>query len=183
MISAIDSITVNDIITGMNSDASYDLDGLTAEVGRLLEELGLLDAQPDGRVTAAPDIRTIRYYAGLGLVDKPRYEGREARYGRRHVLQLAAIKALQAAELSLAEIQERLYARSAAELESILAAVRDEQRHRPVAPLRTVRWREVTVVPGLKVLAEDGWSPGTDPAALETKLRAAVAALAHSGGA
>ena len=35
----------------------------------------------------------------------------------------------------------------------------------------------VTIEPGLKIMAEDGWSPGEDPAALLEKIRAAMGAL------
>jgi hypothetical protein len=74
-----------------NPDASLTLDELSTEVGRLLEEKALLEAQADGRgARAAPDARTVRYYGTLGLVDRPSIVDREARYGRRHVLQLVA---------------------------------------------------------------------------------------------
>src|SRR5215470_6793752 len=63
----------------------------------------------NGRVRDVPDRRTIRYYTTLGLVDRPAaMRGRTALYGRRHLLQLVAIKRLQAHGLSLAEVQERL---------------------------------------------------------------------------
>ena len=63
----------------------------------------------DRRVTDLPDERTIRWYATIGLLDRPSgNRGRTALYGERHVLQLVAIKRLQAAGHSLAEIQERL---------------------------------------------------------------------------
>jgi DNA-binding transcriptional MerR regulator len=56
-----------------------------------------------------PDLRTVRYYTTLGLLDRPAaMRGRTALYGRRHVLQLVAIKRLQARGLSLAQVQERL---------------------------------------------------------------------------
>ena len=53
--------------------------------------------QANGRVREVPDRRTIRYYTTLGLIDRPaRMRGRTALYGRRHLLQLVAIKRLQA---------------------------------------------------------------------------------------
>jgi hypothetical protein len=65
--------------------------------------------QASGRVRDVPDRRTIRYYTTLGLVDRPAaMRGRTALYGMRHLLQLVAIKRLQANGLSLAEIQARL---------------------------------------------------------------------------
>src|SRR5215813_8139736 len=64
---------------------------------------------PNGRVTPVPDRRLIRWYATIGLVDRPlASQGRTARYGPRHLLQLVAIKRLQARGLALAEIQAQL---------------------------------------------------------------------------
>jgi DNA-binding transcriptional MerR regulator len=65
--------------------------------------------QASGRVRDIPDRRTIRYYTTLGLIDRPAaMRGRTALYGQRHLLQLVAIKRLQANGLTLAEIQQRL---------------------------------------------------------------------------
>ena len=163
-----------------NPEPALTLDELSLEVSRLLEEKALLEAQADGRVAAAPDARTVRYYGTLGLVDRPSIVEREARYGRRHVLQLVAVKALQARGLPLAEIQARLYGRSNSELETLLSAVSQDQA-RP-AGVRALRWREVTVEPGLKVMVEDGWAPRLSPAALEERIRAALAALSTPEG-
>ncbi|HXF58729.1 MAG TPA: MerR family transcriptional regulator [Candidatus Saccharimonadales bacterium] len=163
-----------------NPEPALTLDELSLEVSRLLEEKALLEAQGDGRVAAAPDARTVRYYGTLGLVDRPSIVEREARYGRRHVLQLVAVKALQARGLPLAEIQARLYGRSNSELETLLSAVSQDQA-RP-AGVRALRWREVTVEPGLKVMVEDGWAPRLSPAALEERIRAALAALSTPEG-
>lgn len=66
---------------------------------------------PNGRVRDVPDCRTIRYYTTLGLLDRPaEMRGRLALYGPKHLLQLVAIKRLQARALSLAEIQQQLLA-------------------------------------------------------------------------
>ncbi|MEU7746850.1 MerR family transcriptional regulator [Nonomuraea sp. NPDC049158] len=68
------------------------------------------DAQPlNGRVRDVPGERLIRWYTTIGLVDPPlTRRGRIAQYGRRHLLQLVAIKRLQAAGRSIAEIQTAL---------------------------------------------------------------------------
>src|SRR5262249_7630167 len=64
--------------------------------------------QASGRVRDVPDVRTIRYYTTLGLLDRPaRMRGRTALYGQRHPLPLVAIKRLQARGLALAENQSR----------------------------------------------------------------------------
>jgi|RhiMetdeSRZDD1v2_1073273.scaffolds.fasta_scaffold138388_3 DNA-binding transcriptional MerR regulator len=65
--------------------------------------------QPSGRVRAVPDRRAIRWYTTIGLIDRPlAYRGRTALYGPRHLLQLVAIKRLQARGLSLVAIQQEL---------------------------------------------------------------------------
>lgn len=163
-----------------NTDPAMSLEELTRTAGLQLEDMGLLQAQADGRVTAAPDARTVRYYGTLGLVDRPEIVEREARYGRRHLLQLVAVKALQSRGLPLSDVQARLYACSNSELENLLKAV-TQDRPKPPA-VQPLRWREVTVEPGFKILVEDGWVSRLSSAALEERIRAAVAALSTPEG-
>jgi DNA-binding transcriptional MerR regulator len=80
-----------------------------------------LAAQPvgrfNGRIREIADVRTLRYYTTLGLLDRPsRWVGRTAYYGQRHLLQLVSIKRLQAKGQSLAKIQARLLNASSEEL-------------------------------------------------------------------
>ncbi len=76
--------------------------------------------QSSGRVSDVPSSRTIRYYASHGLLDAPLdWEGRTAIYGPRHVMQLVAIKRLQAKGLALSAIQERLHGLGDEALEEI----------------------------------------------------------------
>lgn len=96
------------------------LSELAEAVSRALEEAGDYPGAPNERVRERPDVRTIRYYGTLGLMDKPaRMRGRTALYGRRHLLQLVAIKRLQAEGRSLAEIQARLAGQPDTVLETI----------------------------------------------------------------
>jgi DNA-binding transcriptional MerR regulator len=65
--------------------------------------------QPSGRVRAVPDRRAIRWYTTIGLIDRPvAHRGRTALYGPRHLLQLVAVKRLQAKGLPLVAIQQEL---------------------------------------------------------------------------
>jgi DNA-binding transcriptional MerR regulator len=74
----------------------------------------------NGRVRDVPDARTIRYYTTLGLIDRPeQMRGRTALYGLRHLLQLVAIKRLQARGLTLAEVQQQLLGKSDAALRKL----------------------------------------------------------------
>lgn len=73
-----------------------------------------------GQVSPVPGVRSIRYYAGLGLLDRPvEMRGRTAYYTTRHLLQLVAIKRLQEAGKSLAEIQAALTGASDATLSNL----------------------------------------------------------------
>jgi hypothetical protein len=67
----------------------------------------------------------IRYYTARGLLPRPGTRGRALVYGRRHLLQLVAIKRLQGQGMGLDEIGERLLGISVSDLEG-LAAVADE---------------------------------------------------------
>ncbi|MEK7467102.1 MAG: MerR family transcriptional regulator [Planctomycetota bacterium] len=156
------------------------LDSLCEDATRLLKKHGLLDTQPDGRVSDAPDARTVRYYTTMGLVDRPRIVDREARYGWRQVLQVLAIKALQHQGRPLAQIQGLLYGRSEAELESVLRGVTERPQPRRPA-VKTVTVREVVLEPGLRLLVEEGWA-ASDADSLVARFRAAVAALSASNG-
>ncbi len=72
-------------------------------------DLSGYNGQHSGRVRSLPDLRSIRYYTTLGLLDPPaEMRGRRAFYGRRHLVQLAAIKRLQSRGLSLAQVQQAL---------------------------------------------------------------------------
>jgi hypothetical protein len=65
--------------------------------------------QSSGRVRDVPDRRAIRWYTTIGLIDRPvAHRGRAALYGPRHLLQLVAVKRLQAKGLSLVAIQQEL---------------------------------------------------------------------------
>jgi DNA-binding transcriptional MerR regulator len=77
-------------------------------------------SQPSARVREVPDRRTIRWYTTIGLLDRPAgMRGRTALYGRRHLLQVVAIKRLQATGIPLAEVQERLAGATSSTLERI----------------------------------------------------------------
>src|SRR5262249_8646148 len=102
----------------MSREMLFTLDELSTRVVAALSVN--YDGAPNERVRELPDRRTIRYYTTLGLIDRPaRMRGRTALYGRRHLLQLVAIKRLQSRGLSLHEIQQRLMGLSDARLETL----------------------------------------------------------------
>ncbi len=109
----------------------WTLDELCARVPLALA--GDYTGQASGRIRDVPDQRTIRYYATLGLLDRPaEMRGRTALYGPRHLRQLVAIKRLQTHGLSLAEIQARLLGLSEESLAG-LAQVPPEIERDPAA--------------------------------------------------
>jgi hypothetical protein len=105
--------------------------------------------QPSGRVRDVPDRRAIRWYTTIGLVDRPlAHRGRTALYGPRHLLQLVAVKRLQARGLPLVAIQREL----AGATDAQLAGVARLPATAPAAPPRAA---------AAAAAAEPG--PATDP--------------------
>jgi DNA-binding transcriptional MerR regulator len=101
----------------MIDDPLWTLEELTNAVAAALAEG--YGGPPNGRVRDVPDRRTIRYYTTLGLIDRAvEMRGRTALYGRRHLLQLVAIKKLQARR-SLAEVQQALAGQTDAALAKV----------------------------------------------------------------
>jgi DNA-binding transcriptional MerR regulator len=72
----------------------------------------------NGQSASELSARTLHYYRSTGLLDAPESGGGRG-YGRRHLLQLKAIRILQAQGLPLSRIQQLLFARSDEELEQI----------------------------------------------------------------
>jgi DNA-binding transcriptional MerR regulator len=117
---------------------AFELDELVKAVNRQIARAGF--APEDERVSAQADARTVRYYQSLGLVSKPdRYDGRQAIYGYQHLLQLVAVKALQAQGLSLEQIRAWLPDQPVVALQAALAGSLDDGRGlgavKPAAPL------------------------------------------------
>jgi DNA-binding transcriptional MerR regulator len=81
------------------------LDELLVAANSLMEAVA--PVQPSDRVTETLSERTLRYYISQGLVDRPSgKEGVSALYGYRHLLQLLALKRLQASYLPVKKIRE-----------------------------------------------------------------------------
>src|SRR5690348_7090485 len=126
-------------------DGLWTIDELTTAVETALAEG--YEGAANGRVRDVPDRRTIRYYTTMGLIDRPaEMRGRTALYGRRHLLQIVAIKKLQALGRSLAVIQGALTGQTDNELARI--AGQDSRgegpKSGPAPKLRTTRdfWRQ-----------------------------------------
>jgi hypothetical protein len=126
-------------MVGRVTAASWTLDELAARAHAALAaaaRTGDYAGAPNGRVRGIPDRRAIRWYATVGLLDRPAgMRGRTALYGPRHLLQLVAIKRRQAQGRSLAEIQAELVGATDATLGAV-AEVPDELMHAEAAPVR-----------------------------------------------
>ncbi|MBB2912765.1 DNA-binding transcriptional MerR regulator [Streptosporangium becharense] len=92
-------------------------------IGELIEHASAAlssTTRPNGRVRDVPNERLIRWYSTIGLLDPPlARRGRVALYGRRHLLQLVAVKRRQADGRTIAEIQAELTGATDRALESI----------------------------------------------------------------
>lgn len=91
----------------MPIQAAWTLDELVGRVSAALAGEAY-PGSPNGRVRDLPDRRAVRWYTTTGLVDRPVMQGRNAIYRTRHLLQIVAVKRLQAQGYSLAEIQAKL---------------------------------------------------------------------------
>lgn len=170
------------------------LPALEQQLALLLDRLD--PPSPDGRVTARPDARTLRWYQSRGLIDKPlHYDGRQAIYGYPHLIAVLAIKLLQSAGLRLDQVQERLAGAPFALLEG---AVREALQRAgpadvpgallpappgllptpapPTPPARALCAAELA--PGVQLLIDPALVP--DPDALIALLRAALPTGASS---
>jgi DNA-binding transcriptional MerR regulator len=137
-----DGLTLSDGLDAVIDHCQHDsvaeevwtLAQLPGQVAALLE--GHYAGQRSGRVEELPSERSIRWYTTIGMVDRPvAHRGRTVLYGPRHVLQLAAIKMLQAQGHSLAEVQERLVGASDRQLAGLVGLpVADPAASAPAVP-------------------------------------------------
>lgn len=94
---------------------------------RVVSDLAL--EQERGTVTTVPDERTIRYYISEGLIQAPEEkQGTASVFGYRNLLQLVAIKKLQAEHLPIRKIRELVSGKSEEELEALLGVGEDRRR-------------------------------------------------------
>lgn|GEM_PF-1592762 len=102
--------------------ADLSLDELVDAAESLL--LAVAPVQQRYKVTAKPDVRTIRYYTSQGLLPKPlSYDGGRARYGLVHLLRLLFIKKRQAEHHTLKRIKTELAETTDADLRAELVDV------------------------------------------------------------
>lgn len=99
------------------------MDELVAAANTLLPEF--LPAARDrpgsaGKVREEVNVRLVRHYLGQGLLDENTREGREARYGFRHLLQLLLVRRLLIEGYPAAVIAKLIAGKDDAELRALL---------------------------------------------------------------
>lgn len=100
------------------------LDNLVTEAARIIPHFA--GEQRKYRVTVYPDERTVRYYINQGLVDRPSAsQGNPARFTYRHLLQILAVKHLQAQYLPLIKIREILSGLPEKKMEEIITGTEE----------------------------------------------------------
>jgi len=158
-------------------------------VRRAGQALVAADVRPsNGRVTETPDGRMIRWYSTIGLVDRPSgHRGRVALYGPRHLLQVVAVKRLQASGRTLAEIQIELAGATDAQLRHLAALPTLEETAAPPRPVAVERrfWADPTPAAApahAPSPAAPAPSPATSAAAPSPAISAPAPAAADPAG-
>ncbi len=101
------------------------IDELVIEAARIIPHIA--QEQKRYKVAVYPDERTIRYYINEGLVDRPSpSKDNPSRFTYRHLLQILAIKHLQAQYLPLNKIKDMLKGLDIEQLEEIITGGREE---------------------------------------------------------
>lgn len=135
---------------------------LADAVNRWCAEAGVQPA--NGQVGEAITERSIRFYRTIGVVDAPASGGGRG-YRERHLLQLIAIRLLQAQGLPLRRIRQLLFGRSEAELEEIrnrgVGELQASARSTPLlAPGES--WQIVSISDGVALLCRGHRTPSTE---------------------
>jgi len=92
-----------DICEFGKSSRKFNIEELVEHAARIIPIL--VPKQERYKVTDFPDVRTVRFYATRGLIDKPdRYDGQQSIYTFKHLLQLIVIKYLQSQYLTIKKI-------------------------------------------------------------------------------
>ena len=110
----------------------------------------------NGQTASELSARTLHYYRSSGLLDAPE-SGAGRGYGRRHLLQLKAIRVLQAQGLPLSRIQQLLFGRPDVELEQIAESAGEIGPLTPNVPLVSQeKWTTYPLNKQLFLVAREG---------------------------
>ena len=110
---------MKDALEGLRQRKYLGVAELADTAARVLAETG--PVQERGTVSEVPDERTVRYYLTEGLLSSAEEkQGTASVFGYLHLLQLLAVKHLQAQHLPIRKIRELVEGRSERELERLL---------------------------------------------------------------
>jgi len=133
---------------------SYSIPDLAEAVNAWCREHGI--APSNGQAAEDLSERSLRYYRTIGLLDAPESGGGRG-YGEKHLLQLIAVRLLQARGLPLRRIRELLQTRTVEDLRRIRAeglAEWEEAAGTPwPAPRVDESWRMIPVSPDYLLLS------------------------------
>jgi DNA-binding transcriptional MerR regulator len=135
--------------------ATFSLEELSERINEWCGENAVVPASGQAGETVSE--RNIRYYRTLGLVDAPEGGG----YGEKHLLQLTAIRLLQAQGVPLRRIRELLYGRSLAELREIRRVGLAENERvaavfRVTPPVQDELWRVIPLDEDFMLVSRTG---------------------------
>jgi DNA-binding transcriptional MerR regulator len=134
---------------------SFSLEELSRQINAWCEENGVAPAS--GQAGDVVSERNIRYYRTLGLIDAPEGGG----YGEKHLLQLTAVRLLQAQGLPLRRIRELLFGRSLQGLREIrrrglVEAQRAAAAFRVTLPVKDELWRAIPLDEDFLLVSRSG---------------------------
>lgn len=140
---------------------TFSLEELSDGINAWCGEHGVAPAS--GQAGEMVSERNIRYYRTLGLVDAPEGGG----YGEKHLLQLTAVRLLQAQGLPLRRIRELLYGRSLAELREVRRRGLAEAQTATAAlrvtlPVQDELWRAIPLDEDFLLVSRRGTSLSPD---------------------
>ena len=112
---------MSEFVKQFRDEKFFGVGELAAAATRVLVENNTV--QERETVTALPDERTVRYYLSENLISSSdEKQGTASVYGYLHLLQLLAIKKLQADHLSIRQIRKIVADRNESQLEDLLVA-------------------------------------------------------------
>lgn len=147
---------------------TWNLDELVEAANERLPEY-LPQVEKGGRMREGVNRRLVRYYTTLGLLDEPLKEKREARYTRRHLWQLLALRKLMAEGYVTSALEGLLKDRTDQELESLaegtsrieVAAL--QHPGKASGTHEQYRWLRLEVERGLELQVREDFRPPKSP--------------------
>lgn len=179
--------------------ARLSLEELVNAANNLLPDVLPTDIS-DQRLKEELTPRLVRHYSSQGSLEEPQKEGREARYTYRHLLQLLALRRLQAEGHRTGAVGPLTSGMSEVELESLLSGHANVSLTQaanpaldflqglraglsqppaahvamPTQPTKATRWVHYKIAPGLKLEVREDFRFPPDPSSLLKQIERAL---------